>query len=225
MCSDSLDRRKATVDEAAIEQSLWDALLHSDDVRFDWTDPSLSLAETMSTVQENPEGAISYPWNPADPNSEVFFDNLEARSQAELQGWDEAEFSNRAQTFLTNLDQLWAATDTQTSLAQRFGSRIPQALLAAITRNAHQMASQAVSLADQLVQSVQDLIPGMAPDDLYVLARPLAYAMRDGKAESGVDSVLAKVRPLEWEQLNEMEQARLSLAIARCALAELDKAD
>ncbi len=225
MCSDFLDRHQAASAEVSISQSLWEALLWDDDVQFDWTDPDQAPTASMSTVRENPEGTIAYPWDPTDPGSEAFFNQLEERSQAALQGWDEAEFSSRAQAFFTQIDQLWAATDIQTKLAQRFGSRIPPLLLATITRNAHQMANQAVSLADQLVQSVQDLLPAMAVDDLYVLARPLAYAMRTGQSESGVDAVLAKVRPLQWEQLNEMEQARLSLAIARCVLAELASAE
>ena len=125
MCSDSLDRHQAASAEVSLSQSLWEALLWADDVQFDWTDPGQAPTVSMSMVRENPEGTIAYPWDPTDPGSEAFFNQLEERSQATLQGWDQAEFSSRAQTFFTQLDQLWAATDTQTKLAQRFGSRIP----------------------------------------------------------------------------------------------------
>jgi hypothetical protein len=71
------------------------------------------------------------------------------------------------------------------------------------------------------VQCVQDALPNLAEDDLYVLARPLAYAMRGNDAP--IESTLERVRSIEWDALSDVEQARLSLAIARFALAELEE--
>lgn len=214
MCSDRLNPI-----ESGIAQDLWDALLHADGVNLSWQDPQTSLAEEMSVVDENPTARISYPWNPMDPAAAEFFTQLEQSSF--LQAWQEAEVQDRATTFFAQIDQLWTTATLQASLKQRFGSRVPHSLLAAIIRNAQAVATQATSLGDQLVQCVHDLLPTVAEEDLYVLARPLAYAMRDGQSQPAIESVLAKVRPAEWEQLSEVEQARLSLAIAHCALAEL----
>jgi hypothetical protein len=95
-------------------------------------------------------------------------------------------------------------------------------LLGAIATQAHQVLSTSQSLADQLVQCVQNILPDLAEEDLYVLARPLAYTMRNGESHCAVDSTLEKIRTVAWEELSEVEQARLSLAVARCALLEIE---
>jgi hypothetical protein len=78
------------------------------------------------------------------------------------------------------------------------------------------------SLADQMVECVLDILPQWAEEDLQVLARPLAYAMRDIDSE-GVELVTETKRP--WAQLSEIEQARVSLAVARYAISQLEIAD
>ncbi|MCY7276196.1 MAG: hypothetical protein LH702_21280, partial [Phormidesmis sp. CAN_BIN44] len=106
-----------------------------------------------------------------------------------------------------------------TTLAQKFAS-VPQTLLAAIARQAQKVVETSNSLADQLVQCVQDVLPTWADDDLQVLARPLAYAMRSDGADV-VDATVNSVRPIAWNDLSETEQARMSLAIARYAIDQL----
>ncbi len=74
-------------------------------------------------------------------------------------------------------------------------------------------------LADQMVECVLDILPQWAEEDLQVLARPLAYAMRDANP-SGVELVMATRRP--WAGLlSEIERARVSLAVARYAISQL----
>jgi hypothetical protein len=41
-------------------------------------------------------------------------------------------------------------------------------------------------------------------------------------SDSPIESTLERVRSVEWDALSDVEQARLSLAIARYALAELE---
>lgn len=186
---------------AAVEFDLLDALLHADGVHYH---PGNSLPHEMIQVAEDPEATIAQPWTEFD----VFA------------GIDDDEVESRAQSFFAQVDHLWSATTVQHSLMERFGLRMPQELLSTIARQAQHVASQSLSLADQLVQCVRDVVPSLAVDDLEVLARPLAYAMRNG-GSGAVQSTLDNLPQHSWQNLSEIHQARLSLAAARCALAEL----
>ena len=212
MCSD--DQANA---EAKIEEALWAALLHAEGVDCSWTG-SESLTEDSFAVAENANATVPYVWNPAAPESESFFATLE--QQFSLDDWKVNEVATRSSVFFAHVNQLWSAATLQDTLVQRFANRVPQPLLRAIANRAQQVLSSSVSLADQLVQCVQDALPNLAEDDLYVLARPLAHAMRGN--DDAVESTLDRVRSIEWDALSEVEQARLSLAIARFAIAELE---
>ncbi|MBW4472753.1 MAG: hypothetical protein KME45_20605 [Stenomitos rutilans HA7619-LM2] len=212
MCSDD----QADL-EAKVEQALWATLLHADSAHCSWNGDE-PLTEDAFTVTDEPTAKAPYVWNPAAPESEAFFTALEQGFS--LDSWTADEINTRSSTFFAQVNQLWSATSLQETLMQRFATRVPQQFLTAIATRAQQVLSNSVSLADQLVQCVQDVLPNLAEDDLYVLARPLAYAMRGSDAP--VESTLERVRTVEWNALSEVEQARLSLAIARYALAELD---
>jgi len=110
----------------------------------------------------------------------------------------------------------------QKKICDRFAARVPSDLLGAIARIAKQVVKTNLSKADQLVQCVQEMLPNWAEEDLLVFARPFAYAMR-GEGEA-VDSTLSAIRPVDWTDLSQMEQARLSMAIASYALDSLHKA-
>jgi hypothetical protein len=73
-----------------------------------------------------------------------------------------------------------------------------------------------------MVECVLDILPQWAEEDLQVLARPLAYAMREVDSE-GTQLAMATKRP--WAQLSEIEQARVSLAVARYAISQLAISD
>ena len=213
MCSDNLDS------EAMVERELWDALLHAKGVHCSWTGNEPLTAE-LFTVDETPHAKTAYPWDPASPESEPFFTELE--QDFSLDDWDAQEISTRSNAFFNQVNQLWSAVTVQEILNQRFASRIPENLLMAISNRAQQVLMSTATLADQLVNCVDSILPNLAQDDLYVLARPLAYAMRNGESRRAIDTTLEKVRPVAWEELSDIEQARLSLAIARCALVELE---
>jgi hypothetical protein len=68
-----------------------------------------------------------------------------------------------------------------------------------------------------LVQCVKPLLSGWSDDDLQVFARPLAYAMR-GNNVSSIDQLISKN---SWENLSQLEQISLSMAIAQYTLTEL----
>lgn len=212
MCSD--DHAEL---EAKVEQALWATLLHAEGAHCSWNGDE-ALTEDAFTVAEEPTATAPYVWNPAAPESEAFFTALERNFS--LDSWNADELTTRSNAFFAQVNQLWSATSLQETLMQRFATRVPQQFLTAIATRAQQVLSSSASLADQLVQCVQDVLPNLAEDDLYVLARPLAYAMRGN--DTPIESTLERVRSIEWTALSEVEQARLSLAIARYALAELD---
>lgn len=162
----------------------------------------------------------AYPWNPADPTTTTYLDNLE--TAFEPGDLSEDIFASQWSQFSQQAEQLWSGQSTSLigSLTQRFESRMPTQLLTQLAARAEAVSESSQALIDQLVSCVQDLLSEWDSDDLRVMARPLAMAMRDGQGEI-LDLTLRSVRQIEWENLSEMEQARLSLAIARYALGEI----
>lgn len=176
------------------------------------TQAQLELLEALLQPQDE-----RYPWNPAEPEVQAYFEELE--QGCSLEPWqDEEEITGGAQGFFEQLQQCWvsplpAATDSlQASLSGQFATVVPQEWLEAIANKAQEVFSTNMSLVEQLVLCVQPLLPNWTKDDLLVFARPLAYAMR-GRSEP--------VKAAEWTGLSQIEQARLSLSVARLALSEL----
>ncbi|HEY9710988.1 MAG TPA: hypothetical protein V6D48_22465 [Oculatellaceae cyanobacterium] len=165
-----------------------------------------------------------YPWNPAELEAEAYFAELERGFF--LSDWqDEEEINSASQALFNQLNECWApkvssVTDRlKLSLSERFGALIPQAWLEAIANQAQQIVQSHLSFADQLVLCVEPVLPNWAQEDLLVFARPWAYAMR-GTSESLQETSVAD-RPVEWSQLSQIEQVRLTLAVAHSALVEL----
>jgi hypothetical protein len=166
-----------------------------------------------------------YPWDPSDIEAESYFAELE---QAVASEWSVEELASQHQAFFAQLDTLWSAeissVDTvqalQETLAVQFGSRVPHQLLRSIAEKAQHVFTTNLSLADQLVHCVNGLLPSWSDDDLQVLARPLAFSMRGADPEQ-LEVALRSVRYAAWTELSGIDQARLSLAIARYAIAQL----
>ena len=175
-----------------------------------------------------------YPWSATDPASAAYFDAMEQDF-----GWDDwssDEVAARSEAFFSHVDALWpAATVASTTeapadsivaaLSQRFAMSIPQTLLSAIAQQARRVVDANVSLADQLVACAQEALPAWSVEDLQVMARPLAYAMRGTTKEEAIDQALASVQADDWQSLSEIEQARLSLVVARYAIAQVEQSD
>ena len=173
----------------------------------------------------------NYPWNPADPEAEAYFAALE--QEVMNAGWTSAELTEAGQRLATTFDQLWATETVEapvvelaqsprlSDLFQQFTAQVPQQMIDAIVSRARRVMSSNLSLADQLVHSVQECLPNWAEEDLQVLARPFAYAMRGGAESEMLESALRSVRCAAWTDLSGIEQARLSLAIARYAIAQM----
>jgi len=165
-----------------------------------------------------------YPWNPAEPEAEAYFAELERGFLRD--DWQEEEGLKRAsQSLFQQLDQCWSSPRLSVrdllkeSLSQRF-TRVPQLWLDAIANQALQVARSNLSLAEQLVMCVKPLLPNWGQEDLLVFARPWAYAMR-GTLEPNIEGISGKTGAVEWTELSQMEQVRFSLQVAHAALAQL----
>lgn len=183
---------------------------------------SQAAAELIEAILVPKEA--TYPWNPGDASEEAYLASLER--EFGLEDWSDEEISSRSQRLFSQIDDCWmqeqsADRAVKMSLYQRFAAYVPQVWIDAIAQKATDIFSTKLSLADQLVQCVNSLLPYWAEEDLQVLARPLACAMRSAEPEA-VESAISVVRQVDWAELSEMEQARVSMAIARSALAHLN---
>lgn len=183
---------------------------------------SQTQAELLDLLLSSDEDS-QYPWHPSDPEAEEFFAQLE--NEFNLEEWSEAEISEKSEKLFARINECWqpekSALETlKTSLYNRFAN-IPQAMLEAIATKAQQVVSSQLSMADQLVQCVNSLLPDWSEDDLQVFARPLAYAMRGSSAQEATSGTVLDATPVDWDQLSDVEKARITLAIANYALNQL----
>lgn len=160
-----------------------------------------------------------YPWSPTDPVASAYYDALETVFEPGRLSQD--IFVPQWERLSRQVNTLWSLSPEtlEQSLGERFGDRIPSSLLSQLAARAAVISEGSLSLIDQLVDCVQSVLPNWAIEDLQVMARPLALSMRNGQGEA-VEATLRSVRQVAWADLSELEQARLSLAVARCALAE-----
>lgn len=176
-----------------------------------------------------------YPWNPAEPEAETFFAQLEERGLF-LNCWtEEEEIHSAALALFDRLHKCWdtvcseespavsVSESLSKSLSEKFAQRVPTAWLEAIANKALGLIHSNLSVADQMVQCVKPLLSNWHEEDLLVLARPVAYAMR-GNLEPESEDISTLVPPLEWSSLSQKEQVRLSLVVAQSALLQLHSA-
>ncbi|MEM9213810.1 MAG: hypothetical protein AAGD25_05635 [Cyanobacteria bacterium P01_F01_bin.150] len=181
----------------------------------------------------------AYPWSvdtDTDNAHQQYFNRLESQWNQDLAAAEVEAIATKGRVFFQHLDQAWGNADAQLSqagptqlpalasiqaiLTEKFQDRIPTNLIHALTHKAHELAAQPLSLAEQLVQSVQDILPEWGTEDLQVLARPYAYAMR-GPETDKLEVALRSVRHATWAELSRVEQARLGLAIARYTFSQM----
>jgi hypothetical protein len=167
----------------------------------------------------------AYPWNPAE--SEAYFNRLEEEF-AESNFLTNTDIVNGSQKLFASLEEKWSKFAVHKSLFERFGSRMPEDLLTKLANSIREISDKAnrtlggLSLSDRLVYCVGEIMPQWALEDLEVLARPMAYAMRDSQLDP-IDSTLANIPEINWQDLSEVERARLSLAIALCGISETEE--
>lgn len=196
----SVGQHTVELNREQAEKDLLNLLLPTDQVSLqfdesgDWKVQALDCAKAK----------IPYPLDPTIAHD--WFGDLSVNL---LDGFSDTEVLDRSERFFSSLGQLWA-DDLAAVLMRKFVT-VPQSVLKAIALKAEKMSAASGELADQLISCVQEALPSWAEDDLRVFARPYAYAMR-GEEE--------KVEPSskDWEGLSEIEQAKLTLAIARYAI-------
>lgn len=181
-----------------------------------------------------PEDA-NYPWNPADGESDIYFSELEQHFAIE-ELLSTEELTTKSHAFYDQLDNLWSQVITTTeckyntcqsviehlhiTLNSAFAANVPQGWLKTIAQKATEIFSTQQSLGEELVQCVQAVLPNWAADDLFVLARPFAYAMRSNESPD-LQSIVDQVDKRDWTTLSEIEQAKVSVAIAYYAFKQL----
>lgn len=173
--------------------------------------------ELLATIVQTD---VAYPWNPAQLESESYLMALE-QDFALSDSFSDADIALKSQVLFSQLEQVWLTTTLHKSLREKFAG-FPQDLLASIAQSVQNATVKYQLLADQMVECVVDILPQWAEEDLQVFARPLAYAMRDVDVEGGE---LGMVSSKSWEELSDMERARVSLTIARYAISQLEVAD
>jgi hypothetical protein len=189
----------------------------------------LELLEALLEPEDN-----TYPWNPADEESESYFRELEEQFGQDL---TDEDLTTHSQAFYGKLDTLWSKisesshykcntrnvtlANLQETLHSAFAASVPQNWLNAIAQKASEMFDTKQSIGEQLVECVQAVLPSWGTEDLLVLARPFAYAMR-GSEPQNAESTISTIENQEWTALSQIEQARVSLAIAHYAFTQLD---
>lgn len=192
---------------------------------------TFTLPHTLTTIAEADFEAelletllaanlANYPWNPADSSAVEYYERSD--SEFVFDDWSDEEIGERSQSFFTQIQSCWANVpppivdnNPLTALNAKFGSRVPQQWLEAIALKVTSTIDFNLEPAEQLVQSVQDLLSNWATEDLLVMARPYAYAMR---CDPGVNDPDRIVRPLNWLELTEVERAKLTILIAQYAI-------
>ncbi len=180
-------------------------------------------AELLQSVLE-PE---AYPWL-ADKTAAAYGVQAEAAGQAleisddeAIKGW---------QGLSTQLSQMFSQGERDgvvAQLKQKFADRLPVEMIARIGERAQQVVSSGEAAGqnalEQMLACVQDVLSYVAEDDLRVIGRPMATAMRGSSADELLDVTIKSVRAAEWEALSPIEQARLGLAAARYAISQAEK--
>ncbi|WP_353929281.1 hypothetical protein WJM97_13235 [Okeanomitos corallinicola TIOX110] len=177
----------------------------------------------------------TYPWNPADQESDAYF--LELEQQFE---WDDLlseDINGRSHDFYHNLDAIWSqfspsktdhdeqpSKSIQVSLHEAFAAVVPLNWLDTIAQRAAEIVNSERTASERLVECVQCLLPDWEADDLLVLARPYAYSMRSNEQQS-LAGIINHIQNREWTGLSEIEQAKVSLAIAHYTFKELSSSE
>lgn len=149
-----------------------------------------------------------YPWEPNSVTSEVYFSQVEQQFSL-MDDLSEAEISSQAEDFFSQIRTQWENAD-QARLRAKFSQVMPQEWLNRILEQAELVIDSNLSQINQLIACVKPIWQQWTEEDLQVFARPFALNMRDGR-----DST---IKLDNWDQLSEIEQIRLSLAVAQEAL-------
>lgn len=176
------------------------------------TDVEKALIERLFTADR------SYPWLPTAPEADHYFAELDTELDFLCEELSGQELSQRWHTLAAQVEASWL----EEALQEQFAERMPHNLLQTIAQRVQDLMDSARPMEEQLARCVQSILPSWDLDDLQIMARPMAFAMRSQESETKLELALRSVRFAAWTELSGVEKAQLSLAIARYALAQLD---
>jgi hypothetical protein len=166
-----------------------------------------------------------YPWEPNAPEAEAYL----TAATATIDDDDTLILSSLTagwQRFSAQLNSQWSPTSESSEslvstiiqqLKARLQSPPPDEILQTLATTVTTLRGSGQTYLDQIVSCAQAVLPTWDTGDLAVLARPLAYSLRDGHSEI-LDLNLRSILKSNWQSLSEIEQARLSLTLAALAL-------
>lgn len=166
--------------------------------------------DLLSVLIDEEERA--YPWDIADETN----GELEAAPSL-FEGREEGELNALADAFFSCLEKRWdeaRAPKARVTLFDKFAALLPVDSLNRLVEQAEIVAKQPLDTLERVVACIRPLFPLCSEEDLRLLARPYALAMRDGSEK-------AIVNQKDWRTLSEIERIRLGSAIATEILAEL----
>lgn len=181
-----------------------------------------AMSEQMSAEQVELLQAVletdGYPWLSAEMTAEYA---ARAEAAGQVLEISDADAARGWQGLSQRLNERWNDS-LIVQLQQKFAGRLSPAMIAHISDRAQPAVRSGQPMMAQMIACVRDRLTQVAESDLQVMARPMALAMRGSSDEEFVEATIRSVRSAEWEALSPLEQARLSLAAARYAIAQLD---
>jgi hypothetical protein len=192
--------------------------------------PEPNLSAAQAELLQAVLASDAYPWQ----LDEAAKGDTQIEAAGQLLEFSDDEVAQAWQGISQQLGAVWTANGeldrapmASEGLQQKFGDRLPAALLVHIGAKAQQLIrsgqAESLSMVAQMVSCVQEVLTQVAEADLQVMARPMAVAMRGNSSDEFVEATIRSVRQADWRDLSPIEQARLSLAAARYAIAQSKK--
>jgi hypothetical protein len=158
-----------------------------------------------------------YPWDLKELETEAYINQIENQFSP---SWTNNEIETKAEKFFVRFNQCWEENSfcpTYNLLSEQFGKIIPHSLLQSLSSEVERVIGLNLNPLDRLIASVKSSLGAWVEVDLQVFARPLVYGMRGEKlpCEDLIEGLMSRK---SWDQLSEIEKAKVTLAIAQYGL-------
>ena len=154
------------------------------------------------------EEEVTYPWDVTAVEGNDPLDVTETPFSL-CEGLEATAIEAQAHRFFSSLHQKFptVSVSSRSNIFDKFASLLPAEHLNRLVESAENLVNSQLDNLDRLVVCLSDLFPQWSPEDLQVFARPYAYTMRSGQSDTNIYTEY-------WQNLSEIEQTRLSAAIA-----------
>ena len=162
-------------------------------------------AELLAILIEEED---TYPWDVTAVDSNDPLDLIETPFSL-CDGLEATVLEAQAHGFFNSLHQKFPTVSVsyRSSIFDKFASLLPAEHLNRLVESAENLVNSQLDNFDRLVVCLSELFPQWSSEDLQVFARPYAYTMRNGESKTNIETE-------NWQSLSEIEQIRLSAAIA-----------